>query len=1818
MKLKTVFIKNFLPPVLLGLITSFTVTVILIYTFLNNIKYNKKILDIVEQHNYSSSTPSVQLVNNLITRELQTNIYSVFLIKQYFEDYLNNEIFDFSNSDTNLNHMKYFIKKYCFNAYNLALNYPNISNNINSQLKSIPLSNYLYSTWFIDNNKRDINSLSIKELKILYFLVNLNPIFKTFYDSTRYNEEKSPVKITIFIEGIDLTYIYPLFYSKEIYAENYINDYNKLIYNPLLDNNNFYKIFVYTSNYKSCLKKSAGYSPDYFYPPCTYWYNDNIKIRRDINLDLSITTPYLINNINNKSDIGISITKYFELDIDSYIKNIERNKLYLDKIFISFDIKVNSLFKSFDEINFNEDGYFYITRVLSKFPFYYINIKDSNFIPKTDLYEYYFNSEYHITEQLHYYNNIYIPELIRYNPEYNKNIDYKNNILNGEYSINNSTVNYSLFPLSMFINDSKEMFAEYYHIYNIVLVHKGSNYSDQISSILEYVPLLIIIHLAFIIFLYIVFLFMYNRHLCCLAKNIVNPIKNLTSLIQGFNKHNNNDDLCSISSNISSTNQSDKSNVISNLKKVVKSSDNFINNTNQKYNEENKFLIENNSKYLVSKDNNIYDKQDIHDNNIYNKKLKIYDTIKDNNNYNNNNSPSNFTLITKKESFNNINNQSYNLIEGCYSANKNLVKKTEKIIDKNDYIQNIGVIDSNIIDNFNSNKSINIYNNYILDSEDINNEDNKELYLTRSIQLDYLYSLLFKLKYAINFTMNTQSNSIINYIDYLFCKSTFNLVKNSKGVDICDSNIGNLSIRLKNYDKAILHLRASIANITDKTIIFQKLDVLKNVKVKYLKEYWKFILTCSNKQFNNRSSIYKNNKKNLHKKSIYCVNSVNLACSLKLDYIQNEFKSIFTEDERLDGLNSFIINDIIKANYLEQRLPKLVKAYKFYYESVYVTSLLKEIDYQENYYVNILSAKNQNNSKTNYLSTNNKTYVNFNTNNSYYGICNDNIDKSNGNIFPKEYYKYKLISLKLSNYNTNFNNIYLNNETTFINNYRLCNYYNDSYFSVNYDSPIYLINEHLNSYRSEYFENNYIGYRDLINNVKAEVSSKNYLEFLHIDNNNKSISSSTHYLSEYEKTLKQYIFYSIISNKPMKLIEALLEYNEYLINFRLSHNYFKNLQTIKNNNIITEINQKLETTKKEINNSKSLDKSTKNIENIKIKIDENSSEILKKKKVVKISSNINNKKIKNTSRVLNDNNNNNSYNNTNNQINDEKILTAKLTYLIDLIYSNFKEIESIILLKKNDFTNENYIRKLNNTLSKVSDKSSLDIIETPLYVFNYKFNIVKGKFYEKIGMFKMSLFFYLEAMKFNTVTHVSDVICANNCIQNLIYNVVLKYLNEDELYIKSCNINNINHLNLKLLLGLESKKYKLNYDNSLLFENNYSNILENNNSIIKHNVNTKIKANEEKDVLDLKNKASSNLIDIKQSEALTTNKFTISSKASKSNYNNNNLSPIFNKSLKTITKENITSNSTNNNKINSNNYMNVNDLYKNKILDKEVLLDSLNNKYIKVYDYLKNLNLIKQLFTCFKKDVLICIDAIISLDNNKTETFPNIVKDFIDSTITKNDRLALAYFDSSLKLIFNLNNFNECNKEYINKEIDMIPIYLSSNNFTIVDEYNLTKTIIDSYYYLISKNSLNNKVYLKGYNNDLDAKHSSNYIQYNNDVKDLWVICFVCKIENSLIESVKNKCLETISNSFSNVKDISKNTLNLAVVSLEKISNKDEDIKNFNEITKIFNENNKFYFKNCIFIEIEKINNLKKRMKSLGFINYNLYNSNETYSTKHT
>lgn len=452
--------------------------------------------------------------------------------------------------------------------------------------------------------------------------------------------------------------------------------------------------------------------------------------------------------------------------------------------------------------------------------------------------------------------------------------------------------------------------------------------------------------------------------------------------------------------------------------------------------------------------------------------------------------------------------------------------------------------------------------------EDLN-ENEDEVSILRSRQLDELFDLMFKLKFVMGFTTE-QTDEVKNdnqMLNYIFSRTTFKDVKNIKGQNLCDSNIGNLCLQMMKYDKSIFHLSKSI---NEYSLIISLLNDI-------------------NKYYSS-------------------IKEIKTVCSRLNSDIPDEYVKI----------KKIELNFLIKGNKLDDRFPKILKAYKNYFEFVIL---------------------------------------------------------------------YMLISKKINREMNLYNKLGHEKQDLIL-----------SYFTLNPYSTYYKIKQSLSSNNNQTIENLLIFEKDIF------------------------CSTGQINLIQYENYILQFLTYSYLVNKFKQAILCLLEYIEFLLNFKFPS--------------IEEYNQ-----------------------------------LYKQGRVIK---------------------------------KDEIEMTCKK------IYESIGEIE--VYIRRNNTTDkENYIDFMKNFQSSIEDlplNTNL-FTEVPISIVNSKLNLLKGKFYERIGKYAKSFeFYYKEFNNKNYIIDVTDKITSVNFLINILEKsnyFLVDMKNSVELFSKSHDINEYDYL-----LGEEHEKGRSN------------------------------------------------------------------------------------------------------------------------------------------------------------------------------------------------------------------------------------------------------------------------------------------------------------------------------------------------------------------------------------------------------------------------
>ncbi len=209
---------------------------------------------------------------------------------------------------------------------------------------------------------------------------------------------------------------------------------------------------------------------------------------------------------------------------------------------------------------------------------------------------------------------------------------------------------------------------------------------------------------------------------------------------------------------------------------------------------------------------------------------------------------------------------------------KNNLNQVVNINNKNDLNDNI--------DYFDDNKDIDPFLSNFKDSD--SDTENEEEYINiKSKDIQDLFCKMINVKNSLDIVNSNEQNDIRKLSEILFASEIFKEIKNDSAKNICLSNIGNIFLKLKKYDLAILHLIESDTFIDDE----------------------------NKKDFDNdNNNLYKNKKKKRKNKK----NSISKRMTDFNDLNQEQI------DQKIIEENKPLV---------ESRYPKLIYCYKQFFKS---------------------------------------------------------------------------------------------------------------------------------------------------------------------------------------------------------------------------------------------------------------------------------------------------------------------------------------------------------------------------------------------------------------------------------------------------------------------------------------------------------------------------------------------------------------------------------------------------------------------------------------------------------------------------------------------------------------------------------------------------------------------------------------------------------------------------------------------------------------------------------------------------------------------
>jgi len=204
-----------------------------------------------------------------------------------------------------------------------------------------------------------------------------------------------------------------------------------------------------------------------------------------------------------------------------------------------------------------------------------------------------------------------------------------------------------------------------------------------------------------------------------------------------------------------------------------------------------------------------------------------------------------------------------------------------------------GKQNKNHIKNYKSYETLNKYEDEDEDDE-YENENDDDLLDIRSEDIDNLFQTLVDLKRTLQY-VQTNTDNENKFLDLLFAKNTLINVNSIQARLLCNSNLGNLAIKFKKYDKAIVHLWQS--------------------------------LKLSERNINNENDFFNEFMEDLHK--------VDLENNYTFDV---NYLGCYETQEKHENTKTFALRGIEiemenKVN-LESRIPKLIFAFKKFFKNL--------------------------------------------------------------------------------------------------------------------------------------------------------------------------------------------------------------------------------------------------------------------------------------------------------------------------------------------------------------------------------------------------------------------------------------------------------------------------------------------------------------------------------------------------------------------------------------------------------------------------------------------------------------------------------------------------------------------------------------------------------------------------------------------------------------------------------------------------------------------------------------------------------------------
>jgi hypothetical protein len=492
MKLQDKFRRAFIYPLILGILILILLTIVILLIYAQKFT-DKEVVERIEIIEKGKMQPLIHSASNLLYKKFQKTCNALMAIKDYYDNFAEAII----TGDIQVN--KDIIDYHLENAIRIFENYESYLGSISKNGNSTFLDRAMWGFNGTTVNYTSLEGESKYDLfmKQMMIISKLIPVYRSIYTTSMNNP------------GGRIEWFY--FVSK---TSGLVSGYP--IYN---DNVEFYSRFVKDNGFTndvSCRDRD-GNTPKYFYFQCRdWWYQIEDFNKKNPLDDIVISYPY---KFVQNGNFGITVCIKFKDRLSGVNDDLSA---------LCADIDLSDLFTIFDFFNNELSGYFYALRVDSDVPIYYPTMTNKKTFYKLQYLEFNMQQPYYIEELTHFTSAV-VPTLYT---------DYASVVSNntqgasyeGQFYKNGTAHSYFIFPVMLYtMND-----IEPEHRLSIIYVKRQIIVEQNLNNFqgTVYPRLFIQVILITIMCAIIVLIAWYS--VIRIAADIVNPIKNLKNLIQGY------------------------------------------------------------------------------------------------------------------------------------------------------------------------------------------------------------------------------------------------------------------------------------------------------------------------------------------------------------------------------------------------------------------------------------------------------------------------------------------------------------------------------------------------------------------------------------------------------------------------------------------------------------------------------------------------------------------------------------------------------------------------------------------------------------------------------------------------------------------------------------------------------------------------------------------------------------------------------------------------------------------------------------------------------------------------------------------------------------------------------------------------------------------------------------------------------------------------------------------------------------------------------------------------------------------------------------